>query len=181
MPAATDLKAQGLALFQSDQLPAAAEKFAEAAQLFAAQDEPLSAAEMRNNVCVVRLAEKNWDAALAAVTGTPELFQQNGQPLRQAQALGNLAAAHEGAGHLDEAVALYEQAIDLYKELGDTENRAACWKALSGLQIKQDNKLQALASMQAGLNLATDLSPKEKTLKGLLDRAFKLMNGRGLP
>ena len=58
------------------------------------------------------------------------------------------------------------------------QHRAACWKALSNLQIKQDNKLQALASMQIGLNLSTDLSPKEKTLKGLIDQAFKLMNGR---
>ncbi len=179
MTTATEIKEQGLDLFRRDQLPAAAEKFQEAARLFEAEGQPHSAAEMLNNVGVVRLAEKDWDAALRAVLGTPELFQQNGQPLRQAQALGNLAAAHDGAGRLDEAAALYEQAIDLYKELGDTENRAACWKALSALQIKQDNKLQALASMQAGLNLSTDLSPKEKTLKGLLDQAFKLMNGRG--
>lgn len=179
MTTATEIKEQGLDLFRRDQLPAAAEKFLEAARLFQAERQPLGAAEMLNNVCVVRLAEKDWDAALRAVLGTPELFQQNGQPLRQAQALGNLAAAHDGAGHLDEAAALYQQAIDLYKELGDTENRAACWKAFSALQIKQDNKLQALASMQAGLNLSTDLSPKEKTLKGLLDQAFKLMNGRG--
>ena len=178
MTTATEIKVQGLDLFRRDQLPAAAEKFLEAAGLFEAEGQPLNAAEMLNNVCVVRLAEKDWDGALRAVLGTPELFQQNGQPLRQANALGNLAAAHDGAGHLDEAAALYEQAIDLYKELGDTENRAACWKALSGLQIRQDNKLQALASMQAGLNLSTDLSPKEKTLKGLLSQAFKLMNGR---
>jgi tetratricopeptide (TPR) repeat protein len=172
------LKEQGLQLFHQDKLAEAAEKFQAAADLYQAEGQAVSAAEARNNVCVVRLAEKDWDAALAAVKGTPELFQQHGQPLRQAQALSNLAAAHDGAGHLDEAAALYEQAIDLYKELGDTENRAACWKALSNLQIKQDNKLQALASMQAGLNLSTDLSPKEKTLKGLLDQAFKLMNGR---
>lgn len=172
------VKEQGLDYFRQDKLAEAAEKFLEAARLFEAEGQPGSAAEMMNNVCVVRLAEKDWDAALAAVTGTPEVFQRLNQPVRQAQAVSNLAAAHDGAGHLDEAAALYEQAIDLYKALGDTENRAACWKALSSLQIKQDNKLQALASMQAGLNLQSELSPKEKTLKGLLDQAFKLMTGR---
>jgi tetratricopeptide (TPR) repeat protein len=178
MTNANSLKEHGLELFQQDKLAEAAEQFLEAARMFEAEGQPASAAEMMNNVCVVRLAEKDWAAALAAVQGTPKLFAQHNLPLRQAQALGNLAAAHDGAGHLDEAAALYEQAIDLYKTLGETENRAACWKALSGLQIKQDNKLQAMASMQAGLDLQTELSPKEKTLKGLLDQAFKLMDGR---
>jgi tetratricopeptide (TPR) repeat protein len=178
MSTANELKEHGLRLFREDKLPEAAEQFQAAAEAYQGAGDELSAAEMRNNVCVVRLAEKNWDAALAAVEGTPELFARQGQRLRQAQALSNLAAAHDGAGRLDQAASLYEQAIDLYKELGDTENRAACWKALSNLQVKQDNKLQALASMQAGLSLQSELSPKEKTLKGLIDQAFKLMNTR---
>ena len=178
MTNADSAKAQGLQYFQQDKLAEAVGQFQEAARLYQAADQLVSAAEMLNNVAVVRLAEKDWDAALAATQGTPELFAQHGQRLRQAQALSNQAAAHDGAGRLDQAAALYEQAIDLYKELGDTENRAACWKALSSLQVRQDNKLQALASMQAGLNLQTELSPKEKTLKGLLDQAFKLMNTR---
>lgn len=178
MTNADTLKERGLDLFRQDKLAEAAAQFQEAAHLYLAADQPTSAAEMMNNVGVVRLAEKDWEAALAAVQGTPELFAQQGLRLRQAQALSNLAAAHDGAGRLDQAASYYEQAIDLYKELGDNENRAACWKALSNLQIKQDNKLQALASMQAGLNLQSELSPKEKTLKGLLDQAFKLMNTR---
>ena len=178
MSTANELKEHGLRLFREDKLAEAAEQFQAAAEAYQAAGEEVSTAEMRNNVCVVRLAEKNWDAALAAVEGTPELFARHGQRLRQAQALSNLAAAHDGAGRLDPAASLYEQAIDLYKELGDTENRAACWKALSNLQVKQDNKLQALASMQAGLSLQSELSPKEKTLKGLIDQAFKLMNSR---
>lgn len=178
MANADTIKEQALDFFRQDRLADAAARFGEAAQRYEQDGQPLAAAEMRNNLCVVRLAEKDWDAALAAVQGTPQVFEQAGQPLRRAQAISNLAAALDGAGRLDEAAALYEQAIDLYKELGDTENRAACWKALSNLQLKQDNKLQALASMQAGLNLQPELSPREKTLKGLIDKAFKLMNTR---
>jgi tetratricopeptide (TPR) repeat protein len=177
MPRAAEIQEQGLAHFRADRLADAGDSFAAAAEAFMTQDEPLKAAEARNNLCVVRLAEHNWDAALAAVSGTPETFAAAGDPLRRAQAISNLAAAHAGAGHLDEAAQLYEQAIDLYRELGEAENRAACWKALSAVQIKQDNKLQAMASMRSGLNLTPKLSAREKTLRGLLDKAFKLMGG----
>ena len=178
MPSLTELKEQALNLFRDDRLAEAAERFGAAAEAFTAQGDRGAAAEMMNNVGVVRLAQKDWDAARAAVEGTPDDFRALGDPLREAQALSNLAAAHDGAGHLDQAAALYEQAIELFRYLGETENRAACWKALSALQVKQGNKMQALASMHSGLNLASDLSPREKTLKGLLDRAMKMLGGQ---
>ena len=63
---------------------------------------------------------------------------------------------------------LFEQAVDLFGQLGEQENRAACFKALSALQVKQGQQLQALASMHSGLNLSANLSPREKALKGML-------------
>ncbi|MGH2523142.1 MAG: tetratricopeptide repeat protein [Anaerolineales bacterium] len=175
MPSPADLQHEGLQHFQADRLAEAAGCFAEAARLFAAQGDRASAAEMKNNLCVVRLAQEEWDAALAAVGGTPEIFRERGDRLREAQAFANLARAHEGANHPDQAAELYEQAIDLLAELGEKETRAACWKALSGIQLKQGKQLQAMASMQAGLNLVPSLSPKEKTLKALLDKAMQMM------
>ena len=176
MPTAAELKEQGLALFRKDRLAEAADRFAQAAALYAAEGQPPAAAEMRNNLAVIHLAEKDWQAALADVDGTPEVFRAAGDRLREAQALSNLAAANEGLEELETAAEQYVAAIEIFTELGEKENRSACWKALSGLQIKQDKKLQALASMQAGLNLQPKLSIREKTLKGLLDKAFKLMN-----
>jgi tetratricopeptide (TPR) repeat protein len=178
MPTASELKDQGLALFRQDRLAEAAERFTQAAALFTTEGQAPAAAEMRNNLAVIHLADKNWPAALEAVTGTPEVFRAAGDRLREAQALSNLAAANEGLGELETAAEGYVAAIEIFTELGEKENRSACWKALSGLQVKQDKKLQALASMQAGLNLQSKLSAREKTLKGLLDKAFKLMNGR---
>lgn len=177
MPTAAQLKDTGLSYFRLDQYADAAARFAEAAAAFEADGQPLDAAEMRNNLCVVRLAEKDWPAALAAVEGTPAIFHAAGDATRAAHAVGNLARALEGVERLDEAAATYEQAIALYSALGpaEDENRAACYKALSGIQVKQDKKFQALASMQSGLNLTQTLSAREKTLKGLLDQAFKLM------
>jgi tetratricopeptide (TPR) repeat protein len=179
MSTASELKEQGLALFRQERLSEAAERFSHAAALFAAAGEAPEAAEMRNNLAVIHLADKNYAAALEAVTGTPEAFRAAGDRLREAQALSNLAAANEGLGELETAGEGYFAAIEIFTGLDERENRSACWKALSGLQIKQDKKLQALASMQAGLNLQSrKLSAREKTLKGLIDKAFKLMNAR---
>ena len=170
-----ELKDQGLALFRKEQFAAAAEHFAQAADAYAALGETVAAAEARNNLAVVRLAQQDWAGALAAVTGTPEVFAAANDRLRQAQAIANLANAHDGAGHVDPAGEYYEQAIEMFTELGETETRAACWKAQAGIQLKQDKRLQAMASMKAGLQLAPKLSPREKTLKGLLDQAFRMM------
>jgi|SRR6185436_4138047 len=175
MPFATELKEQALTAFQADHLAEAAEKFAAAAQAFAEAGDHGAAAEMKNNLCVVHLAEKRWDAALAAVEGTPKVFHDLGDRLREGQALSNLAAAHDGAEHSDLAAELYTQAIDLFAELGEKENRAACLKALSALQIKQGKQFQALASMQAALDHTSKLSAREKTLKGLLDQAMRMI------
>lgn len=169
------LKEEALQSFQADRLPEAAEKFAAAAQAFTEAGDRGAAAEMMNNLCVVRLAEKQWEAALTAVEGTPKIFHDLGNRLREAQALSNLAAAHDGAGHLDQAAELYTQAVDLFAQLGEKENRAACLKALSALQIKQGKQFQALASMEAALNHVPKLSAREKTLKGLLNQAVRLI------
>lgn len=180
MSSPSDLKAIGLAHFHAERLDEAAEAFAEAAQAYAAEGDRAAAAEMMNNVAVVMLAQKKWDLALAAVQGTPEVFHELGDRSREAQAFANLANAHDNAGQLEQATTFYEKAIDLFTKLGEKENRAACWKALSALQLKQNKQLQSLASMQAGLTLTKDvrdLSAKEKTLKAMLDKAMKMIGG----
>src|SRR5689334_583708 len=118
MPSASELKEQGLAFYHKDQLDEAAERFDQAAHAYEAAAEPLEAAEARNNLAVVRLAQEDWGSALAALEGTPQIFAAGGDRLRQAQAIANLANAHEGAGHMEEAEKNYELAIEMLTELG---------------------------------------------------------------
>lgn len=174
----TPHKVRGLEAFRADDLAAAEAAFVEAARLYAAEGRAADAAEMQNNLSVVRLAQSDAAGALAAVAGTPKVFAAAGDRLRQAQALMNEAKAHEGLEHLEQATRGYEQAIELFAAVGDTEHRAACWKALSGVQVKQKKNLQAMASMQAGLSLSAELTAKEKTLKTMLDRAMSMIQGR---
>ncbi len=175
MPSPLELKDQGLRFYRADQFPQAAEKFTQAAQAYAETGDEVTAAEMLNNLCVVRLAQQDWDAARAVVAGTPDIFRAHGDALREAQALANLAAAHDGAGQVEDAIPLYEKVIEIFGALNEQDNRAACYKKLSALQIKKGLQLQALASMHSGLNLSPELTAKEKTLKAMLDRAMKMI------
>jgi len=174
---AHELKDQGLRHFRAERLAEAATAFTEAQRQFEAAGDRAAAAEMRNNLCVIHMAQEDWPAAIAVVAETPETFRELGDAMREAQALANLAAAHDGAGHIDQAAELYVQAIDRFGQLGERDTRAACFKKLSNLQVKQGNKLQALASMRSGLNLSTELSAQEKVLKEALDKATRLMGG----
>lgn len=176
MPTPTELKDQGLKYFRAEKLAEAAQAFAAAASAYQAQGDAAAAAEMRNNQCVALMGHQQWDAALQAVEGTPEIFRGLNDKMREAQAIANLAAAHDGAGHTEPAAEHYGQAIDLFHALGETENRAACFKKLGALQLKQGKQLQALAAMQSGLKLSTELTPEEKRLKFILDKAMNLMN-----
>ena len=56
----------------------AAETFTQAAEAGQADGDAPAVAEMLNNLCVVRMAEMNWPAAIAAAHGTPEVFQAAG-------------------------------------------------------------------------------------------------------
>lgn len=171
------LKDLGLKYYHAEQHTEAAQAFQGAAEALEQAGDHGAAAEMRNNLCVVRLAQADWEGALAAVAGTRETFRRLGDSLREGQAVANLAAAHDGAGHIEQAAEGYVQAIDLLGRAGDQETRAACFKKLSALQIKLGQQMQALASMRSGLNLSpdSDLSAKEKMLKDLLNRAMKMM------
>lgn len=168
------LRQAGLAHFRADRLPEAVQAFTEAAAAYAAAGDHAAAAEMRNNIAVVCMAQSDWAGAQAALAGTPELFRALGDRRREGEALANQAAAHDGAGEAEPAMALYLQAIERLGEAGETETRAACYKKLSALQVRLGQQLQALASMRSGLNLSSALSPKEQALKDLLDKAMKL-------
>ena len=167
------LKKTGLAHFGADRFADAAIAFDQAALAFDAAGRPADAAEMRNNLCVVKMSQDDWPGALAAVEGTDAVFAAAADPRREAQAIANRAACFEGLGRIDEAMQAYQRAIELLGDIGELETRAACYKRMSGLQVKSGHQLQALASMRSGLDLTDKPSMRERMLKGMLDKAIK--------
>ena len=72
-----------------------------------------------------------------------------------------------------EAIELYQQSSDLLKSIDDKELRVYVLKCLSALQVRTGDQLQAMASMEAALQIQKKLTPKEKFLKKLLGIPFK--------
>jgi len=107
---------------------------------------------MANNRSVALLQAGKPRLALEAVHGTPEVFAETGEKGLRAQALGNLAAALEAAGEPVEAEKRYLEALSLFEELGDEDNRHHTLRALSRLQLGRGRPYEAAATLQAALS-----------------------------
>jgi tetratricopeptide (TPR) repeat protein len=89
---------------------AAAKFFAQAGQAYENANDPLNAAEMKNNQSVALLQGGKADDALKATEGTEEIFAGAGDLKRQGIAIANRAAALEGLKKWQEALAEYDRA-----------------------------------------------------------------------
>ena len=150
--------------------------FHEAADAYQAIGELLNAAEMENNRSVALLNLGDAETALEVVIGTDDIFAEAGDKYRQAMAIGNKAAALDELGRLEDAAKYYEISADILNEIGEKNLRASVMQSLSAVQLKQGRRLEALASMQAGLNGVTNPNPKQRVVKKLLQIPFNLIN-----
>jgi tetratricopeptide (TPR) repeat protein len=169
------LENEGKAAYQRGDFSAAARAFQAAAQGFASTGDVLTSAEMSNNVSVALLQAGDAPAALEAVEPTPAIFAEAGDVRRQAMALGNRAAALEASKRFDEAAEAYEQSAELFKQIGEDGLRANVLQSLSALQLRTGRQLQALASMQAGLEQIERPTPQQSLLKRLLRVPFHML------
>jgi hypothetical protein len=131
---------------------------------------------MGNNLCVALIQDNRPEDALAAVEGTWEVFHARGDDLRAAQAYGNLATAQEACGDLNGAEKAYSKAARLLGKAGDEEARAQTLAALSRLQLKQGKPVQAVSSMQSGLEGSSRLSIGKRFLRWVLSLPSRILN-----
>ena len=155
--------------YQSGQWAVAANRFREAQAAYNLEDKEAKAAEMANNLCVVLLQDKRPKEALAAVERTWDVFLAHGDELRAAQAYGNLASAREACGDATEAEEAYRHAAQLLEKAGAEDARAETLAALSRLQLKRGQPLEAIVSMQSGLEGTSRLSFGKRLLRKILD------------
>lgn len=150
--------------------------FKNAADEFRLTGDELTAAEMDNNRSVALLQACKPGEALQAVGESPDIFSKAGDRRRQALALGNQAAALDALKRFAEAINKYQQASDILKEIGETELRANVMQALSTIQLRQGQQLDALVTMHLGLQQAEHPNVKQRIIKKLLEIPFKIMN-----
>ena len=148
-----------------------------AADSYRTAGDNLMAAEMCNNSSVAYLQGGDPQAALAAVQDTPAQFAAAGDLRRQGLALGNLASALEAVGRMDDAMTAYQQSAEVLQQAGETQLRSTVLQSLSTLQLRTGHQLEALATMQAGIEQVEKPTVQQRALKKLLRMPFKLLNG----
>lgn len=170
------LTAEGKTAYERGDFSAAASAFVAAAEGYQTAGDALNAAEMANNACVAYLQIGDAAQALKMVENTPAVFASAGDLRRQGMALGNLGSALEGVSRVDEAEQAFQQSADLLDQAGEKSMRANVLQSLSALQLRTGRQLQALASMQAGLDGVEKPTPQQSLLKRLLRIPFRLLN-----
>jgi tetratricopeptide (TPR) repeat protein len=168
-PSPESLSQRALQDFRQGRFTDAARAFEAARDLFAQAGDRASAAESANNLCVALLQARRPAEALRAVEGTREVFEELGDARRAAQAVGNLASALEASGDLAAAEGAYQQALQRFADLQDREAQATILTSLSQLQLKRGRPIEALASMQAGLEQKPRRGLRDRWIRRLLD------------
>jgi len=154
----------------------AAHTFEAASEGYQVSGRLLDSAELANNASVAFLQAGEESDALRIVEGTPEVFEQAGDLRRQGMALGNYASALEALDRLDEASETYRHSAEILEQAGEDQLRANVMHSLSTLQLRTGRQLQALASMQAGIEGVKKPSPRQRMLKRLLNIPFDMIN-----
>ena len=162
------LKNEAAAAYQKGDFATSGRVYAAAAQAYKAKEQSVQAAEMENNSSVAWLQAGEPGLSLEAVDGTEAVFAEAGEIRLQAMAIGNKAAALDALGELDQAVTLYEQSAGMLQEIGEGELRAYILQALSKVQFRTGRQLEALATMQAGVDGIERPSLRQRILKRLL-------------
>ncbi len=150
--------------------------FGAAQESFVTQGDDLRAAEMANNLCVVYLQLSQAQLALDVVAPTIPVFQNSGNQKMLAVSYGNWAAALAATGNQQAALTQYQQAADLLRQLGEDDLYAHTMQALSALQLKSGNSLEALATMRSGVDHLQNPKLQHRILRKILDWPFRILN-----
>jgi tetratricopeptide (TPR) repeat protein len=171
-----ELKNEADRAYEQKDYTSAAQTFLAAAEGYLQTQDQLSAAEMKNNASVAYLMGDQPQLALESALETDQVFIAAGDVKRQAIAVVNQAAAYEALGQLEQAMEGYQAAADLLKEIDDQDLRPSVMQALSAIQLRLGQKMDALVSMQAGLEAVEKPSLKQKLVKKILQSPFSYFN-----
>jgi len=166
------LEQSALAAYEADQLDEAIDLFQSARTV---THDPLKSAELANSLSVILLKQGRSAEALEIVRGTALAFKEAGDFGRQARATGNMAAALEASGELDQAEAAYLEAAALFEGTGDDEERMLTLNALSQLQLRQRRPLEAVATLQAGVQSGRASGFRARLIQFLLRLPSRLL------
>ena len=171
----SDLSKDAKKSFEQGDLDAAIRGFTAARDSFHRASDHLMAAEMANNLSVALLQADRPEDSLVEVRGTPQLFLDANDEYRAGMAFGNLSSALEATGDLEGAEGALEESIRIFKKIGEKENLMHAARALSQIQLRRGQPIEAVSTMQAGLEGQAKLSLKNKLLRSILSIPSRLL------
>ena len=167
----------GLSRYRAGDLAGAIRHFTQARIAYESAGDERKSCEVCNSLSVALVQAGRPAEGLAAVDGTPQRFDELGDPSSAAKAYGNLASAQEACGDLAAAEASFRLAANKFAELEDRENHNFTMKALSRLQLRRGQPLQAALSLQAALEDQPHLGLRDRWLLRLLKVPFRFLRG----
>ena len=167
------LAEQGKREYEQENYLAAADRFAQAAQVYALSKDELNAAEMKNNQSVALLQAGKAKEALHATEGTEEIFQKAGDIKRQGIAVSNRAAALEGLKQWKEALAEYDRAASLFEEIGEGDMHSTVRKAAANLNLKRGRLTDSQMDVFDSLRLVEKPTLLQRIMKFLVRMGFR--------
>ena len=162
------LAEQGKLAFQNKNFMEAVELFNQAADGYTAARDELMSAEMKNNMSVALLQAGKAQQALDAALGTDQIFEFAKDIKRQGMAIGNQAAALEGLGRNDEAIAAYDHSAELFAQAGEGDLRAMVMKSAAAIKLKKGKITDSAFKMMGSLDVKDNPSFFERILKFFL-------------
>lgn len=154
----------------------AANSFLQAAETYTLIGDESSAAEMANNCSVSYLRGGEPQLAFNVIQGKETIFEKLGDHHRLAMTLGNCGAALEDLDNIDEALEYYRLSADLFNQIGEQDLYISTIQAISTLLLRNGKPVDALATMQLGINKIQNPNLQQRLLKKLFNIPFQLMN-----
>ncbi len=162
------LAEEGKQAFAAGQYEPALGKFETAAEGYAALNDKLNAAEMKNNQSVALLKLGRGQAALDAALGTDQIFASANDLKRQGMALGNQAAALEALKRWDEALATYDRSAEVFAQAGAGDLRSVVLKSAAAIKLRRGQVSESAFKMIGSMEAKDQPSLFERVLKSLL-------------
>jgi tetratricopeptide (TPR) repeat protein len=106
-----------------------------------------------NDLGVVYYLSGQREQARKALAGSLDDFTRLGDRSGKARALGNLARVEESSRNRAAALAMYQQAAELFHEGNERSDEFATLRSLSQLYLRMGGWLQALATYDRGLTV----------------------------
>jgi tetratricopeptide (TPR) repeat protein len=164
---------EGKQTYEKGNYLAAADLFWQAAQAYAAAQDELNAAEMKNNQSVALLQAGKAKEALRATEGTEQVFEKAGDIKRQGIAVSNRAAALEGLKKWKEALAEYDRAASLFEQIGEGDMHSMVRKAGAGINLKRGHLSDSQMDVYDSLRLVKKPTLSQRIMKFLVRMGFR--------